>query len=120
MDQSNKSRGFGYVQFLKATDATTALEKMNGTKIGDKDITVTNFAKRNEREDVQDLFRNLYVNNLPTTLTESEFQAVFAPFGEISKFKYDQDKGVGYVMYATHENAKKAIEDLNQKKEING
>jgi RNA recognition motif-containing protein len=56
---------------------------MNGFKQDNKELQVTIFTKRNEREEVQDKFSNLYVSNLPTGLTEDEFRELFAPFGEI-------------------------------------
>jgi RNA recognition motif-containing protein len=69
----NKSKGFGYVQYVKVEDAQSAIESLNGSKVGDKEILVTVFTKKNEREEAPDKFSNLYVSNLPTNLSEDEF-----------------------------------------------
>lgn len=79
----NKSRMFGYVQFDKAEAATAAIAALNGSKVEDKEIQVTVLTKRNDREEVQDQFSNLYVFNLPENLNEEQFKAIFAPIGEI-------------------------------------
>lgn len=79
----NKSRMFGYVQFEKAEAATAAIAALNGSKVEDKEIQVTVLTKRNDREEVQDQFSNLYVFNLPENLNEEQFKAIFAPIGEI-------------------------------------
>jgi len=63
---SGESRGFGYVQFETKESAQMAIEKLNNTKLQDKQIEVMIHTKKDDREDQGDKFTNLYVQNLPT------------------------------------------------------
>ncbi len=62
---------------------------------------------------------NIYVGNLPYQLTEEELKEVFAEFGEVESSKIIMDKysgrskGFGFVEMPNDEEAKQAIENLN-------
>ena len=74
--------------------------------------------------------KNLYVRNIPYTVTEEDLKKLFGQFGNITSIKLEGDlvenkdnnekkkfinKGFGYVSFDTIENAKKALESLNGK-----
>src|SRR3990172_1182104 len=65
--------------------------------------------------------KNLFVGNLSFQTTDSELQALFEPFGEVSRVQIltDRDtgrsRGFGFVEMANDEDAAKAIEALNGK-----
>lgn len=75
---------------------------------------------------------NLYIKNLPKNFTEENLKELFEKYGEIKSVKiqrfinvtkekddfkeYIQSCGVGFVCFTDKENAKKAIEELNDKK----
>lgn len=67
----------------------------------------------------------VYVGNLPFSVDEKELTTLFAPFGEISEAvlisdKYSgRSKGFGFVTFAKAEDAKKAIDEMNEK-EVQG
>jgi RNA recognition motif-containing protein len=46
--ETNRSRGFGFVEFESEADAQASVEKLNGTMIGDRKITV-NIARPMEK-----------------------------------------------------------------------
>jgi len=62
---------------------------------------------------------NLYVSNLPYTMTDEEFQAVFAAHGQVSSARVVKDResgrsrGFGFVEMVNDAEGKKAIEALN-------
>jgi RNA recognition motif-containing protein len=62
---------------------------------------------------------NLYVGNLPYSVTESELNAAFSKFGEVGSAKIIMDrdsgqpKGFAFVEMANKSEAIKAISDLN-------
>jgi len=62
---------------------------------------------------------NIYVGNLPYSLTDSELQDMFSEFGAVSSAKVIMDretqraKGFGFVEMPSNDEANKAIEALN-------
>jgi cold-inducible RNA-binding protein len=65
--------------------------------------------------------KNLFVGNLSFQTTDSELQALFEQFGEITRVQIMTDRdtgrsrGFGFVEMANDEDAAKAIEALNGK-----
>jgi len=63
---------------------------------------------------------NIYVGNLPYEVTEEQLQEAFAAFGEINSVKILRDrdtgesKGFGFVEMASDDDARAAIEALNE------
>ena len=118
------SRGFCFVQYETKENAQTAITSLNNTDHHGKQIQVMVHSKKSEREDAGEHFRNLYVKNIPLELDTKDLEAVFAEFGKIEscekKVIDDKKTDFGYVMFETHEQAKAAIEALDQKKEIKG
>lgn len=62
---------------------------------------------------------NIYVGNLPYSVTDDELRAAFAEFGEVSTAKIIMDrysgrsKGFGFVEMDNDDEAQKAIESLD-------
>lgn len=62
---------------------------------------------------------NIFVGSLPFKIEESELQEIFEEYGEVSSVKIIMDratgrsKGFGFVEMPNEEEAKKAIEELN-------
>ena len=69
--------------------------------------------------------KNLFVGNLSFQTTDAELQALFEPFGEITRVQIMTDRdtgrsrGFGFVEMAHEEEGTKAIEALNGK-ELDG
>jgi RNA-binding proteins (RRM domain) len=65
------------------------------------------------------LFMNIFVGSLPFKIVESELQEIFEEYGEVTSVKIITDKatgrskGFGFVEMTNEEEAKKAIEELN-------
>ncbi len=69
--------------------------------------------------------RKLFIANLPWSLRGKDLKEIFQEYGEVvyAKVILDRDtkksKGFGFVEFANPEDAKKAVEEMNEA-EING
>ncbi|KZT52039.1 hypothetical protein CALCODRAFT_487425 [Calocera cornea HHB12733] len=63
-------------------------------------------ARQSKIDEMKSQFTNLYVKNLDTEVTDGEFYELLAPFGNITSAE-------------DHEDAQRAVEDLNNK-QVNG
>jgi len=121
VNSDGTSRGYGFVQFEKAEHAAAAIEKLNGSTQKGSEIQVIKHAKRSDREEQVDNYTNLHVKNIPKDFTDAQLKALFAEFGDIQNVKVKEDGSEqGFCKFVRHEDALKAIDALNGKKEING
>ncbi|XP_059639321.1 polyadenylate-binding protein 6-like [Cornus florida] len=118
-EENGKCKGFGYVQF-DPEDSSMAALSLNGTILDGKKLHVSKFVKKSERKDAQEesKFTNLYVKNLGEDVTENLLQDKFSEFGKVSEVVIVRDaegksRGCGFVIFNSHEEAKKAMEALN-------
>ena len=69
--------------------------------------------------------KKLYVGGLPYSMTEDQLRELFVPYGTIDSIRIisdkfsGQSKGFGFVEMATDDDARKAIEGMNNK-EVEG
>ncbi len=114
---SQASLGYAFINFVNATDAESAIQKMNGLPIQGKTIKVS--YARPSSSVIKNA--NLYIAYLPKDFTQIELEAHFRPFGNIitSKILVDNatglSRGVGFVRYDKHTEAESAISALNGK-----
>mmetsp|Transcript_19997 Transcript_19997/g.33705 ORF Transcript_19997/g.33705 Transcript_19997/m.33705 type:complete len:619 (-) Transcript_19997:244-2100(-) len=118
-DEAGVSKGYGYVHYETAEAAQEAIQKINGHMLEDKEIYVGTFLRRQDRASTNE-WTNLYAKNFPKDWTEERLTEVFSPFGTVTclKIKLDKDgnsMGFGFIDFADHESAKKAIDELNDK-----
>ena len=76
---TRKSLGFGFVKFLKVSDALDAIELKNGFMVGDKRIKVS--VARPSTDDIRNC--KLYVTNLPKNFKEEDVIKLFSQYGDI-------------------------------------
>jgi len=112
----NASLGYGYVNFKKKEDALRAIKRVSGMKIGDKNIAVELFKKKQERTTAQKT--NVYIKDFPLSWNEEKFKQVVSEFGPWDSIHFpktvdETSKGFGMVNYDSPESAAKAIETLN-------
>ncbi|KAM6163859.1 polyadenylate-binding protein 1-like [Rhynchocyon petersi] len=122
------SRGFGFVHFETHESAQKAIRTMNGMLLNDRKVFVGHFKSRRER-DVElrtrvTEFTNVYVKNLQVDMDEQGLQDLFASFGKLLSVKVMRDdsghsRGFGFVNFEKHEEAQKAVMDMNGK-EVSG
>ncbi|XP_016060275.1 PREDICTED: polyadenylate-binding protein 1-like, partial [Miniopterus natalensis] len=122
------SRGFGFVHFETREAAQQAISTMNGMLLNDRKVFVSHFKSRQEREAELGAraveFTNIYVKNLQVDVDEQGLEELFAQFGKMLSVKVMRDdsghsRGFGFVNFEKHEEAQKAVMDMNGK-EVRG
>ena len=140
------------VKFSNEQEVKNAVEKLNNKEIENKKLYVKEYKDNhyynNNRHNYQQNYfyinsnkpmmrfedtlenNNLYVRNIPYTVTEEDLKKLFGQFGNITSIKLEGNiienkdnnekkkffnKGFGYVSFDKIENAKKALESLNGK-----
>lgn len=109
------SFGYGFVNYQKEEDATKAIETLNGLQLMHKNIKVA--YARPPTEDIRG--SNLYVANLPRSMTQEELTNLFSPYGQIVNVKILMDsftglsKGCGFILFAQKAEAESAINNLH-------
>ncbi|KAJ9555083.1 hypothetical protein OSB04_009697 [Centaurea solstitialis] len=118
--EDGKSKGYGYVQFESEESSNAAIENLNGTSFGGKQIYVGKFMKKSDRllPSPDAKYTNLYIKNLDLDITEDVLKQKFSVFGNIVSLVIAQDdngvsKGFGFVNFENPDDAKKATEAMN-------
>ncbi|XP_014206372.1 nucleolysin TIAR [Copidosoma floridanum] len=133
--QTMKSKGYGFVSFVKKAEAESAIGAMNGQWLGSRNIR-TNWATRkppapkSEANAKPLTFDEVYNQSSPTNctvycggltngLTEELMQKTFSPFGSIQEIRVFKDKGYAFIRFSTKESATHAIVAVHNT-DING
>ncbi|XP_076388375.1 nucleolysin TIAR isoform X7 [Megachile rotundata] len=133
--QTLKSKGYGFVSFVKKAEAESAIGAMNGQWLGSRSIR-TNWATRkppapkSEANAKPLTFDEVYNQSSPTNctvycggltngLTEELMQKTFSPFGSIQEIRVFKDKGYAFIRFSTKESATHAIVAVHNT-DING
>ncbi|KAG9478585.1 hypothetical protein GDO78_012311 [Eleutherodactylus coqui] len=129
--KSGKSKGFGFVRFVRPEDAQKAVDEMHGKAINGMTIHVGRAQKKTERQtELKRKFEqmkqdqisryqaaNLYIKNLDVGIDDERLQREFSPFGTITSAKVmtegGRSKGFGFVCFSSPEEATKAITAMN-------
>lgn len=131
-DEGNKSKGFGFVNYVSHDGAQAAVDAMNDTDYNGRRIFVGRAQKKSERiEELRRQFEamkmerlskfhgvNLYVKNLDENVAEDQLRMEFTPFGAITSLRVMTDekglsRGFGFVCYSAPEEAARAISEMN-------
>lgn len=103
--ETGKSRGFGFVNFVNHEHAALAVEGLNGKDFKGQELYVCRAQKKHEREEElrksyeaariekasKYLGVNLYVKNLDDEVDDDKLRELFAPFGPITSAKVMRD-----------------------------
>ncbi|KAG5857121.1 hypothetical protein ANANG_G00015200 [Anguilla anguilla] len=124
----NGSKGYGFVHFETQEAAERAIEKMNGMLLNDRKVFVGRFKSRKEREAELGArakeFTNVYIKNFGDDMNDEKLKEIFGKYGPALSIRVMMDdsgksKGFGFVSFERHEDAQKAVDDMNGK-EMNG
>lgn len=132
VDESGKSKGFGFVSFEDPENAEKAVEELNAKELGGKQLYVGRAQKKAERQaELKRRFEqlklermsryqgvNLYVKNLDDAIDDERLRKEFSPFGTITSAKVMTDahghsRGFGFVCFSSPEEATKAVTEMN-------
>ncbi|KAK9533442.1 hypothetical protein VZT92_008559 [Zoarces viviparus] len=118
----NGSKGYAFVHFETQDAADRAIEKMNGMLLNDRKVFVGRFKSRKEREAELGAkakeFTNVYIKNFGDEMTDDQLKELFDKYGKTLSVRVMIDpagksRGFGFVSYENHEDANKAVEDMN-------
>lgn len=122
-DPSGQSKGYGFVQFENEEAAQSAIDKLNGMLMNDKQVYVGHFLRKQERDTVMSKikFNNVFVKNLAESTTEDELKKIFGEYGPITSVVVMRDgdgksRCFGFVNFESADDAAKAVDALNGKK----
>lgn len=111
------SYGFGFVDYQRAEDAENAISTLNGLQLQNKTLKVA-YARPPGEESKN---TNLYITGVPRHMAQEDLSSMFNQFGKViqTRVLVDQitglSKGVGFVLFATKEDAQKAIDEWHGK-----
>ncbi|CAF1145289.1 unnamed protein product [Adineta steineri] len=130
-DENGRSKGFGFCNFENPEEAEDAVQNLNGLTVGDKQLYVGRFQKKNEQSSEMKRKRdelrqerinkyqgiNLYIENLDDTIDDEQLREEFSKFGTIISARIISEnggsKGFGFVCFSTLDEATKAITEMN-------
>uniref|UniRef100_A0A3Q1IGT5 Polyadenylate-binding protein n=1 Tax=Anabas testudineus TaxID=64144 RepID=A0A3Q1IGT5_ANATE len=123
----NGSKGYGFVHFETQEAAERAIEKMNGMLLNDRKVFVGRFKSRKEREAELGArakeFTNVYIKNFGDDMDDEKLRELFSKYGQLVIRVMTDDtgksRGFGFVSFERHEDAQKAVDEMNGK-EFNG
>jgi len=117
-DEKGVSKGYGYVHYETAEAAQEAIKKINGYMLEDKEVFVGTFIRGADR--LKNEWTNLYVKQFPKSWSQEQLSQIFSVYGTVNSLSIKvgpdgQSLGFGFVDFADHAYAKKALEELNGK-----
>uniref|UniRef100_A0A3B5M276 Polyadenylate-binding protein n=1 Tax=Xiphophorus couchianus TaxID=32473 RepID=A0A3B5M276_9TELE len=124
----NGSKGYAFVHFETQDAADRAIDKMNGMLLNDRKVFVGRFKSRKEREAELGAkakeFTNVYIKNFGDDMDDGRLKEHFEKYGKTLSVKVMADssgksRGFGFVSFEKHEDASKAVEEMNGT-ELNG
>ncbi|KAK1800676.1 hypothetical protein P4O66_005882 [Electrophorus voltai] len=122
------SKGYGFVHFETREAAERAIERLNGMLLNDRKVFIGHFKSRKEREAEMGArakkFTNVYVKNFGEDMDDDKLNEIFSKFGQTLSTRVMTDesgksKGFGFVNFERHEDAQRAVDEINGK-ELNG
>uniref|UniRef100_A0A669C6K7 Polyadenylate-binding protein n=1 Tax=Oreochromis niloticus TaxID=8128 RepID=A0A669C6K7_ORENI len=113
----NGSKGYGFVHFETQEAAERAIEKMNGMLLNDRKREAELGARAKE-------FTNVYIKNFGDEMDDEKLRELFSKYGNAMSIRVMTDengksRGFGFVSFERHEDAQKAVDEMNGK-EMNG
>eukprot|EP01060_Flectonema_neradi_P000251 TRINITY_DN1017_c1_g1_i1.p1 TRINITY_DN1017_c1_g1~~TRINITY_DN1017_c1_g1_i1.p1 ORF type:complete len:549 (+),score=121.20 TRINITY_DN1017_c1_g1_i1:74-1720(+) len=118
-EETGVSKGYGFVHFENDEGSRKAVETLNGTVISGQKIFVGPFIKRSQRmSGLLTNFTNVYIKEM-VDLDAEELKEKFSTFGEVTsactKKEPRLERAFGFVNFAKHDDAVKAINELHGK-----
>ena len=118
-DDAGLSKGYGYVHYETAGAAEDAITNFNGNFIEEMEVHVGPFIRSQDRAGQAD-WTNLYVKQFPETWDDALLKDLFSAYGAVASVIINRDpegksRGFGFVNFAEHASAEKALAELANK-----
>ncbi|KAJ1964609.1 hypothetical protein GGI12_001314 [Dipsacomyces acuminosporus] len=119
---TGRHKGFGFVEYEVPEAATLAVEVMNGTMLGGRQLKIgrpNNYNMAVMQGFPQPPMERIYVANVNEAISEDSLKEIFAPFGEIKvcilapDIKARRHKGWGFIEFAEAAAADQAAMAMN-------
>uniref|UniRef100_A0A2N9GLS2 Small ribosomal subunit protein cS22 n=1 Tax=Fagus sylvatica TaxID=28930 RepID=A0A2N9GLS2_FAGSY len=133
---SGRSRRFAFVVMKTVEDANTAIEKLNGTEVGGREIKINITEKplstvdfpllQTEESQFVDSPHKVYVGNLAKTVTTDMLEKLFSEKGKVLGAKVSRvpgtskSSGFGFVSFSSDEDVEASITSLNNTCYVDG
>lgn len=123
-DANGVSKGFGFVHYDNPDSANDAIESVNGMLLNDLEVYVGPHISKKDREskwqELIENYTNVYVKNISLETKEEDLRKLFEAYGNITSMYLATDeagnsKGFAFINFEKHEDAVKAVEELNDK-----
>lgn len=113
---TGQSLGYAFIDYVNEEAAATAVSTLTGREMDGKRLKVS-FA-RQSGEESKDC--NIYIANLPVTVSEEELLDLFSAYGDILSHKVlsnadGSSRGAGFVRFGSKEGGDLAIKEMNGK-----
>lgn len=126
-DEHGVSRGYGFVHYENEEDAKKAIERVNGMLLNGIKVYVGLHSSRKDRqariEELKKSFTNVFLKNLPDSITSEELEKMGKEFGEVASAFVNQSKlatekniptKFGFINFKSHESAVEFIDKKNE------
>ena len=119
-----KSNGYGFIQYRYPEDAEKAVSDLSGATINQKKIIIEPFSKK-PKKNLDEIFTNIYIKNIliKEIKDDKDLKHFCEQFGEVQSVKLtiiDQTTAFGLCNMTNHEDAIKAIQNINSLSKENG
>lgn len=116
------SKGYGYVHYETLEMAELAISKINGMLLNDRQVYCGLHISRKEREttrmEKENLFTNVFVKNIDSSVDLDAFTAMFAKMGPITSVSLAEDDGkskeFGFVNFENPADAQRCVDEMNE------
>jgi polyadenylate-binding protein len=112
-DDDGKSHGYGFVHYETEESAQEAIDKLNGTKLGNRELQVALFKKKAERErEEEKVFRVVFLKNVSQDADEESIKKAVPGIETLFLSGHPQHKTkFALLTMESHESAVKLIEN---------
>jgi RNA recognition motif-containing protein len=114
-DEQGNNIGTGFLTYYKPEDAKKAIDETNGKKIWDSDMEVHYQKCSDKSHNTNDNNMKINIVNLPENYTDQDLTKLCEEFGKIHICNYNKKGKSAIVKYNSEQEAKNAMEKLNNK-----
>jgi len=113
--KTGRTIGYGFVHFETDEDGRRAIEALNGKQMGERSLKVV----RSNPPKHKTSSTNIYIESIPLDWDDAKLSEMFNEYGTITQARVLMDRdtgksrGVGFVHYKTCEEARAAIDAVN-------